>query len=469
MIKKYKGLSLLTKINRVLLILVSIIFIFSSISCSKQQVKKTAVKDEKPVLKIYLKAADPIISYAITKYNLDHIGVSKIEDTVIPNDEEFQKKMSIELMAGEGPDIIRVDTNLFKSIHKVATTGIFCDLNDVISKSKDFNIADYNEKVLNSAVFDGKRYLIPLGYDVPVFFTTKERLKMSGIELNESNWTWNSLADTVKTFIEKNKNQKKYFFFELSFLELMQSSGLSFVDYSKKTSKFSSKEFIELLNIYKDIYPSIEPENQKANPSAGGSFTDVYNDLHIPEIDSYDPGVLNNKDTIMFSGLGMGEPEWLRATNAGVWNTLNEEMTVYPYPTFDGTNSSYIKTPDLIGVNSKCKYKNEALDFIKLLLSRDLEFGNFGVNHSTLTQINIKAYKEMQKRELDEHFSSHPLPKSLAEKMDKIIGGIGDIVLQDESINKIIGDEVPKFLNGKETGDQAAKAIDEKVNLYLNE
>jgi ABC-type glycerol-3-phosphate transport system substrate-binding protein len=466
--------NLLTRLKRGLLFVISIIFITSSVSCSQQQVKKVAEKSEQPVLKIYLKIYDSVISSAIKKYNDEHIGVLKIEDTVIRDNNEFQSKMTTELLAGEGPDIIRIDTNLFQSIHKIVSTGIFCDLNKVNAQSKVLNIDDYYEKVMDRGVFDGKRYLIPIGYDIPTFFTTKEMLKKFDIQLDKSNRTWENLAKTVKTFLNSNNSKKIYFFYDLNFCDLMQSSGLSFVDYSKKNSKFSSKEFIELLNIYKDIYPSVQIKNQqgaKPDYSSRCSGDANSNDLNIPEMDSIVPEFLKTRQCVMFNGegWGMGEPGDLRALNTGVRDALSEEMVVYPMPTFDGKESSYIKMPDLIGINSKCRYKKEALDFIKLIMSRDLEFGNLGSSNSMLSPINIKAYKASQKREMDHNIFPNPLPKSLTEVIDEIIGGIGNTVMYDETINKVVEEEATKFIKGKETAGQAAKAIDEKVNLYLNE
>jgi hypothetical protein len=53
--------------------------------------------------------------------------------------------------------------------------------------------------------------------------------------------------------------------------------------------------------------------------------------------------------------------------------------------------------------------------------------------------------------------------------MDGMIGLLKTGELPDNEVNKMIGEEMPDFLNGKQTAKQTAQAIDEKVNLYLNE
>jgi hypothetical protein len=46
----------------------------------------------------------------------------------------------------------------------------------------------------------------------------------------------------------------------MNFRKIIDWSGISFIDYGAKKSKFNSGEFIELLEIYKDIEPAISPE-----------------------------------------------------------------------------------------------------------------------------------------------------------------------------------------------------------------
>jgi hypothetical protein len=68
-----------------------------------------------------------------------------------------------------------------------------------------------------------------------------------------------------------------------------------------------------------------------------------------------------------------------------------------------------------------------------------------------------------------DNYKSVPIPAGLADKLGRIIENMGRSVLIDEDILKFINDEVKLYLDGKKNAAQTAKALDEKVTLFLNE
>jgi len=67
-------------------------------------------------------------------------------------------------------------------------------------------LSEYNETVLNSGVINGKRYFIPIAYDVPIFWTANSILEENNIKDEIANWTLKDMADFAVQFKEKNSD-----------------------------------------------------------------------------------------------------------------------------------------------------------------------------------------------------------------------------------------------------------------------
>lgn len=109
------------------------------------------------------------------------------------------------ISSGEGSDIIIFSPNEYSDLKDLIQEGLLCDLNELIKKDKSFKLTDYNEKVMDCGAINGKRYFFPISFYIPALFTTKH-----AIDFNPEKWDWESIAATVKKFIEDNEGQQKY-------------------------------------------------------------------------------------------------------------------------------------------------------------------------------------------------------------------------------------------------------------------
>ncbi len=213
-------------------------------------------------LSIYYLSNQVYISNGIYMFNKKYPEIEIIE-TQFPHTavDELRSKLSTSLMSGSGPDIIAFNWKYFNSLYKVIQNGTFCDLNEFIKNDSEFMQEDYFEEMWKWGVYNGKRYFVPLSMQMDVLSTTEKILKQNSISINKSGWTLKELQNAAKKFIENNSERDKYFFnYYMNFRKIIDWSGISFIDYGAKKSKFNSGEFIELLEIYKDIEPAISPE-----------------------------------------------------------------------------------------------------------------------------------------------------------------------------------------------------------------
>ncbi|QNU67329.1 extracellular solute-binding protein [Ruminiclostridium herbifermentans] len=371
---------------------------------------------------------------------------------------EMNTKLSAELMSGDGPDIIIFGPNTFNSLYKVANSGIFTDLNELISKDKDFSKNDYYENIFDCGIYNNKRLYIPLEYAIPYFRTTDLTLKENNIVIDKSDLSLDSLYKLSQDFLKNNKDKNKSLIYcNFGFSSMMRISGKKFVDNEKRKSYFNTKDFINLLKIYKEIYPAIAPYDTCAKYN---SYVDMIKDKRL----------------VMAFEQGNQSPKQLWTFNSMYNQAIGDDMDIIPLV---DNGICYARVGECIGINSNCENKEAAFNFLKIMLSKDIQkatdsYGNH--NGALLLPINKQAYNEDLNYYMSNstsgfgsEYSSKELPKKLADKLNILLGKTQIEQRLDNEVQNIVHEALDNYISGKATAEQTAKAIDDKVTLFLNE
>lgn len=432
-----------------------IILIFALAACahtSDNRDGKTEVS--KTEIKIDVTNDEKYIISAIWEFNKNS-PVNKIKYDTVVCDEEYKTKYAAKLFAGEGSDIIRIGTGAFSAFHKAADSGVLYDLNNMIIKDKNFKLSDYNQKAMAGGVINGKRLFIPIQYDFPILYAKKGTLKENGIIPSSSDWTLKYLAEKASEFSHKNKNNGKTFLlsnkFTLSYI--VKCSGLNFINYEKKEAGFDSAEFIDLLNIYKKMYPAVKNSSYSIGCTCLNDGDIMRFDVQCPEFD-------NGSALLMDSTFVAG---WHKCI-------MNSKDEVFLLPQYTNKKSILIEPVVSLAINSKSIHKNEAYEFIKLLLSEEYQTGkkeryliNIPVNNNAyLNSANFNI------RNLDAQTADGADIEKMRSQL-KEIEKISRCDTTDMQVYEIIDAEAKSFINGKNTAERTAKIIQDKVMLYLNE
>lgn len=447
--------------KKIMVMAVIFSFIFTCCSCSSNEKEPAPAPGEKIALKMTIIQDDKLSYNAIHKFNRTYSNV-QIEYKQVTREEyysqKYKDKLTAEILAGEGPDIFSGSTYMLPSIYKAAQNGTFYDLNKLIKKDKQFKMQDYYETVMDSGLIDGKRCMLPVNFGVNVFYTYDSVLKNNNLQIDEKNFSWDTLSKMSAQFTKQNK--EKYFFNVMDFTTIVESSGLNLVDYKSKKANFDSKEFIKLLNTYKEITPAICPGEVMSKYK--GFWWGMAKDNKLVFLNSY----LSNPSNF-----------WTEYNFAK--NDLNSEVKIYSYPTINGNEKSAATVKNFVAINKKSKHINEAFDFIKILLSEEIQ------NNTDLASIpvNKEAYKKMiafysdkgNQTEIgsvlgdNKRYQSVPFSEEFANTLDGLPDKVETSYFWDGSVYTIIDNEMKDFMSGKKTAEQTAKSINDKVLLFLNE
>ncbi|QNU67318.1 extracellular solute-binding protein [Ruminiclostridium herbifermentans] len=449
------------KVKNYIAVLLLIIAFVPITSCSNEEAVRdeSKAKESKAEIKIDVMKNEHYLLAAISEFNETHDNVRISYDDLINFNEEYRNKYITSLAVGEGPDILRIEPRLFVAVNKMVNSGIFYDLNKLIDKDKDFKLSDYNQKVLESGVFNGKRFYIPLGYDFSTFFVKGGTLKENGFTTEGPNWTLANFADEAYSYTQKNKGKGFIVTWDFALSDIVKISGINFIDYVKKDAKFDSSEFIELINIYKKLNSTVILAKDVSASYTGSE--------DLLEISTVCPEFENGTALIMDNSVA--SPMWFR-------DFINQKTNLYLFPQYTSKKTILLEPMVSLAINSKCIHKDEAYEFIKLLLSDEYQSISIMKRDFPYIPVNTKAYlnnvncfiSNLGDQAVEEIYDREKR-KLQVEAQLKEIDSISICDTVDAQIYNIMDSEVKAFIDGKYSAEQTAKIIQDKVMLYLNE
>jgi hypothetical protein len=173
--------------------------------------------------------------------------------------EEFRAILNTELAAGRGPDLVLAQTRDFPDIYKTMETEIFVDLNHFIANDNGFNMNEYNQAVLDAGVLRGRRYVMPIQYNVPILMTTQEILDAEAINPADLS-TFDSFITVAQRFNEKyagDPNKSVFTNFQINASNIRNffpHSGINLIDYQANAVGIDKGKFKSIIDIMKKTY-----------------------------------------------------------------------------------------------------------------------------------------------------------------------------------------------------------------------
>ena len=183
------------RIRPAILLTLVLIFLFpQSTGCAPKEIEQT-----NDSLRVAYFGTDLTVSYPLYEFKQQHPDVEVTTDFQPYTDEdmlgyEFYTRISAEIMSGSGPDII-IGSFYGMNANKMMRSGAFADLNEFLEADPEFDLSKYNANVLKAGQVEGKQYIMPLTYTIPLVLTTQELLDKAGFDI--------STADNYNAFLEE--------------------------------------------------------------------------------------------------------------------------------------------------------------------------------------------------------------------------------------------------------------------------
>lgn len=214
--------------------------------------KSTA--DNGEPLTVYCDETNRDLANLISDYNGQAAEEDRLEIVTYgynPDSEEqenAQTRLLTDLMAGKGPDLLLMNLISFSTNQKTAMgSGLFQDLNYYF-KQNPIDWENYNTAIMNSGLYQGKRYIVPLSYTIGIYATTKKTLDRNGIPTSVD-FTLDNF-DKLLPYQENLEENKTGFFNRAPDISLYICT---FIDYDKKEHKFETSKFKKSMEQYKQL------------------------------------------------------------------------------------------------------------------------------------------------------------------------------------------------------------------------
>jgi len=432
-----------------------------------QKTDKPKKVENKTTLVLATAQSNRFLETAVSMFNKKNPDILiKIQEynNASQNPEDFEKyikSLSTEMMSGAGPDIIDVKNLPYK---KYADKNSLVNLDELISKDKDFDINKYNTTLIDLLKYKKQTYTIPLCFGIQSLVSNKDEIGKIQADLDDTKWTWNdfiAIGEKAVKDLNGDGNIDQYAFVKMDdndlFSYLFAGCYNQFVDMENKKANFDSQEFVNLLNMCKQF-----TDKKLSNPQ-------------VVDLAGYPDA--SDRGQIVF----LPQNIYNYMHYSYVKTMFNGKSKVLSLPSQNQNGGTYIPKL-LISINSNSKHVNEAWEFLKFLLSNEVqsqrELGNTGF------AISKEALKKRFEEDLKESEDivgqnggsvvindrqTDPFTKEDVAAIEKLINDAQNCQNNDQQISNIITRELTPFFTGQKSAEEVSKIIQSKVETYLNE
>ena len=423
----------------------------------------------------------------IIKYNLDPNHLSRIciksygaditaetEDEVIREYQAIPDKIYLDMVAGEGPDILMN----FSIYNQFNSENVLVDLNTLIDGQNGIKREEYFDNIFRAFESKGKMYQVPLCFDVSGYVSS------SDIVGNRSGWTYEEFENVIKSLPENTSVFEDGVSSTQLLDEMLSVASDSFIDYENGTVSFDTAEFRELLEISKK-YANTNPVQTDSNTGVIGQV----------ETDSGFYGVMNPEDAYVDPLERIAEkmlvllPRQLYSLEdiAILKKALKGKQVFLGIPSPNGSGMSALPMMTF-GISAKSKHIEEAWDFIRFMFSEEaqysyaVDFNSIPVNRAALNRRNeaeIEFVKKWNKQfegktedesvDLSKMGRMDELTQEDASEFVSIIENVSTFSSFDPGIMAIIKEEVPGYYEGQRSAEDVSKIIQNKATTKIHE
>lgn len=357
-------------------------------------------------------------------------------------------RLTTDLNAGNIPDLFCTDGI---DLQALIVGGWLEDLWPYIDGDEVLSRDSLVESLFNAMSVNGGLYTVTGG------FTLKTTLALSAIAGDEPGWSISEMQQTASSLPQLETLGGTAYNRESALEDILQYYSESFIDRTAGEANFDSAEFVELL----EYAYSLPAEKKQTEPSdlLEGRQLFVRVKIHDPLYSRY--------DQIRYTG----------SNDLAVWKG---------YPGIAGSGSVFCpETPMAMSANGK--HKEAAWEFLRsVLLPENQGYDHFWderTNNYDSLPTNRSVFEAMvqemchQPKELTSYYSNgygegvvvKAWSAQEADAFRELVDNTVTVQQPENTLSGILRDEIQRFFAGQQDAQDAASAIQNRIQLYLGE
>ena len=418
------------------------------------------------------------LTMVLGNYRVNHPD-AKIRLQMLPpggsEREIILQSLRTEIMAGKGPDVFLLPSGsvsggsknygldgLFGDVELGMRNGYFADISDHYDADDSLNKDELKREIMDAGCYDGKRYVLPIRWDMPVVCIDTEKFAEAG--LDSSVFSAGGLS-AIRTFLDSGNQDLVFDANAMPYCTTCLFPNL--LDYERGAVTLTQEEVENFLSMRKAIVAAPLPDSFVPGEGA------------VMWLRSY-----TSTETADFALNGR---RFYRMTNlsdcidaVGMAQTQGREMQVLPLPAADGTTAAEITY--FGAVNAGSDKVEEAYDFLREFLLPDVQFGTlyredpilrFHFNWPVRTTGSVAAKYDLAKRDVDVNGESELL-KARVKQVVELKLTDDDLPLLSQKIDQVrfttpLTYELYKRAEEPSNPEKDAKSFLEAANYHLAE
>ena len=434
---------------------------------------------EKEILRLAVLNLYPFTSEMVIRFNRSHSDVrievtdySEYNDYTSDDENDWNagvNRLQTEIIAGNAPDII--DISLL-SADRFGSSGLLEDLWPLIDADPELSREGLQEHVLSAFSQDGKLYQTVSNFYI---LTTAGLTERVGSELG---WTMTDLQNAMAALRAENPDATVFDRFitaddALTFLLYLELED--YVDWTTGECFFDSESFVQLLEFVAGFPQAFDWEAE--NPT-------------LADMDS-DARLMTGMQLLKQCNFNRFEDA--QGNMAGLGGT---PVTFVGYPTENGLGAMFAQIGNSFAITAGCKNKEAAWEFVRQFFLPDYQEQFTGACFPT----NLSVYEDMKREAMTVIYEKNPDgsyvlnqdgSRKEAERdsttvngrlytfdivsdedvalVEKMIAATNRVLGMDDSMKAIITEGAAPFFAGQRSAEEAAKLIQSKAALYVNE
>ncbi len=391
--------------------------------------------------------------------------------------EQYERRMSTELLAGEGPDVVFLDAKYFDNIDKLAASGYFADLNPYFETDPDFDADNYYQPVFDAGLVDGKRAYVPYHFWVQSYVSSEERMRAVGIDPARITDMVSLLEEAGKALPLASQNPGFAGLFSQSLEHIpgvpewrvyeqmltmvgsalaRQEAGESYLDSGfLRTFLTALKPCYQYAQRWQEATPSVYHNTARTlsvHQVLAGEYLFVPcpgSSLSVFSNNAIQDGVAYNYTLDDKTGL---EPDTTKAMFD--YQTPKETPLVIPFTNPEGTVQAMVS--DAVAINKSAKNTANAYSFIKMLIAYREENAHIGYDlvSKELNYLNAGGFSDIE---------------TINPEKDLLAAQVQDVVFENPMVVSLLKECMLPFLNDEESYENCEADLRERLTLYWGE